>query len=254
MRSVIYLMIIPLMIFQTIEVAASEVEPVLISTYEEDLTGDGKLDIIKLYGVHFSPDSEYYKDIFAIITSGSEEWRIDYQGGYDPAIQFIDLNHDNVPDIFYQSPTGGSGGLYTSKLDTLARGELESIPLPEQDYIKGYFEDGFQAVIELGHNAQPILLDVADRKDDYIRLGIFDASGKLLQETSLMFDPIAFFEPVEISSRNGYGLKSFKQISGAYHADQLGVVETLWYYEDGKWVALQVDWKGASEYDAAKFY
>ena len=69
-----------------------------------------------------------------------------------------------------------------------------------------------------------------------------------------MIDPIAFFEPVEISDRNGYGLKSFKQISGAYHADQLGVVETLWYYEDGKWIALQVDWKGSGEYDAAKFY
>lgn len=254
MRLTFWSSIITLLVLFAYPAGASENEVNLLATYEGDVTGLGDLQTIELYGILFDPDSAYYRDIYAIIRSDSDEWRIDYQGGYDPEIQLIDLNHDGVLDIFYQSPTGGSGGLYTSLLDTVAGGELTEIPLPEQSYVQGYFEDGFQAIIEIAPNTKPIVMNVEERKKDYIRLGIFDEKGKLLEKTPLIIDPIAFFEPVQISERNGYGLKSYKQISGAYHADQLGVLETLWYYENGRWVILQTEWKESGEYDAGLFY
>jgi hypothetical protein len=235
-------------------VEASELEPHLIMTHEADLTGDGRIETLQLYGVLFSPDSVYYRDIYAVIQSEDEEWRINYQGGYDPIIELVDLNHDGVVDVFYQSPTGGSGGIYTSQLDTIYGGELTNISLPDQPYVTGSFIDGFQAVLEISPHKEPIKINVENRKDDYMRLNIYSEEGKLLHETSLMVDPIAFYEPVEISERQGYGLRSFKQISGAYHADRLGVIETLWYYEQGKWIALGTEWIESGEYDASKFY
>lgn len=234
---------VPLLVFSAYDVNAKESEAVLIEEYTEDVTGDGKTDSIKLYGIPFSSDSEYYKEVYTIITANEKKWRIEYQGGYDPALQFADLNHDGVNDIFYQSATGGSGGLYNSQLDTLIGGNIVSIPLPTQDDVKGYFADGFNAVIEIFPNKKPIVMNVEQRKEDYIRLGIYNEKGILLKQTDLMIDPIAFFEPVLISDSKGDGLKSYKQISGAYHADQLGVLETLWYYENGKWLILQTDWK-----------
>lgn len=234
---------VPLLVFSTYDVNAKESDAVLIKEYTEDVTGDGETDSIKLYGILFSPDSKYYKEVYTIITASEKEWRINYQGGYDPALQFVDLNHDGVNDIFYQSATGGSGGLYNSQLDTLTGGNVVNIPLPTQDYVKGYFEDGFNAVIEIFPNKKPIVMNVEQRKEDYIRLGIYNEEGILLKQTDLMVDPIAFFEPVLVSDSKGYGLKSYKQISGAYHADQLGILETLWYYENGKWLILQTDWK-----------
>ena len=245
MKYFIYLLIVPLLLIPAYDVSAKEVEPKLIEEYSADLTGDGKQETIRLYGVLFSPDAAFLKDIYAMITSDTKEWRIDYQGGYDPVIQFIDLNHDGIDDLFYQSATGGSGGLYSSQLDTIAEGNLKNIPLPNQDYVKGHFEDGFKAVIDIIPNTKPIVMNVESRKEDYIRLGIYDEQGNIIEQTALMVDPIAFFEPVLISESKGYGLKSYKQISGAYHADRLGVLETLWYFENGKWIILHTEWKEA---------
>lgn len=218
-------------------------EPALITTYEEDVTGDGQKEVIELKGVLFSEDTNYYRDIWADISSPHDgEWKISYGGGYEPEIQFVDVTHDDVNDLLYQSATGGSGGLYNYQLHTLRRGNLSKIPLPEQPHVRGEFQENFQVKLHIFPNHPPIPLNVEDRKEDYIRLGIYNEEGRLLEKTQVMVDPIAFFEPVLISESKGYGLKSYRQISGAYHADQLGTIETLWYYEDDEWIILQTDW------------
>ncbi|WP_165767924.1 hypothetical protein [Virgibacillus indicus] len=224
---------------------ASEKEPeaFIIETYESDVTGDGVDETIELKGILFSESASYYREIWAEITSKHDEhWKITYGGGYEPVLQFVDLNHDQINDIFYQSPTGGSGGLYTYQLNTLANEKLTDIPLPEQRYIKGSFQENFNVTIQITPEGKPIVVDVKDRADDYIRLGIYDTEGNLLKPKSVMIDPIAFYDPVLISKSKGYGLKSYQQISGAYHADQLGTIETLWYYEDNEWIILKTDW------------
>ncbi len=215
----------------------------LIKTYEEDVTGDGLKEIIELKGVLFSPDSTYYRDIVAIITSSENQvWEIPYMGGYEPTLTFIDLNHDKVNDIFFQSATGGSGGLYQYHLHTLIQNKLSEIPLPEQPFVKGKFLENFKVEVTISPDMEPAIVDVSNRADDYIRLGIYRKDGKLLKETSAMVDPIAFFEPKLISKSKGYGLKSYQQVSGAYHADQLGTIESLWYFDRDKWILLKTQW------------
>lgn len=225
-------------------VAEQPSDPISIHSYHEDVTGDGQSDTIDLKGELFAPDGQYYQHIWADITdANNHSWTIPYGGGYEPSIQFVDLNHDNQNDIFYQSATGGSGGLYTSKLHTIENNQLIEIPLPNNQPIERKFIDDFKASITLLPGEAPIIIDLSDRKDEYIRLNIYDENGNLLEPTSLMIDPVAMFEPVNLSERNGYGLKSYQQISGAYHADGIGVVESLWYYEKGKWKLLKTTWK-----------
>lgn len=232
-----------LMIMPSISPTAETEGISLIKTYEENLTGNHQKEKIELLGRLFSPEGLYYKDIWAEIHSGKgESWRIDYGGGYEPEMQFIDLTHDGEKDIFYQSPTGGSGGLYTSRLDSLANGKLKEIKLPDQPYVKGDFKSNFQAKISISPKEKPVIVDVRSRMKDYVRLGIYNEEGMLLKPTPLLIDPIAFYEPVLLSDQKGYGLKSYQQISGAYHADQLGTIETLWYYDIDKWIVLQTNW------------
>lgn len=222
-------------------------EATIIDVYQADITGDGQNEEIKLKGILFSKDAKYYREVWADITTiHNKQRKINYKGGYDPSIELVDLNHDQINDVFYQSSTGGSGGLHNYHLHTLANGELNEIPLPEQPYIKGEFKDDFKVTIQFTPASKPIKIDVKDRSADYIRLGIYNQQGNLLKSPSIMIDPIAFFEPVLISKSKGYGLKSYKQISGAYHADQLGTVESLWYYEKGKWITLQTNWVPSS--------
>lgn len=212
--------------------------------YDHDVTGDGVPNKITLYGVLFEPDSIYYQKVWAEIElRDGKKVRIDYEGGYEPKLEFADLNHDGVDDILYSSGTGGSGGLYNYALHSLKDGQLREIPLPEPLQIEGAFQNDFKAVINIPGIKEPIVLDLSNRKEDYISLGLFQKNGMLNEPTELMIDPIAMFKIVKVDNKKGYGLKSYRQISGAYHADGLGTVETTWYYEDGKWNPIKVEWK-----------
>ncbi|MEC5424876.1 hypothetical protein QGM71_15425 [Virgibacillus sp. C22-A2] len=227
----------------------AEVQPeeLLINTYEADITGDGQNETIELIGVLFSQETKYYREVWADISSvHGGQWKIPYEGGYEPSLQFIDLNQDQITDIFYQSSTGGSGGLYNYHLHYLENEKLKELQLPEQRFIKGSFKDNFKVSIHVSPDKDPVELNVKDRAGEYLRLELYDKQGNLLKPTSVMIDPIAFFEPLLISKSKGYGLKSYQQISGAYHADRLGTVETLWYYENEEWIILQTEWVSSS--------
>ncbi|WP_373893117.1 hypothetical protein ACUL41_07100 [Virgibacillus natechei] len=244
MKYVIYSILFLLFIVPSNMVEAERnTEPVLIETYEADVTGDGQSEVIELKGILFSNDTNYYREVWIDITSvHDEQWTITYEGGYDPSLQFIDLDHNEVQDIFYQSATGGSGGLYNYHMHTLKNEKVGEIPSPEQLHIRGKFMNDFKVEIQLAPDSEPNIVDVSERSEEYIQLDIYNDEGKLSEATSVMIDPIAFFEPVLLSKSNGYGLKSYQQISGAYHADQLGTVETLWYYENDEWIILQTEW------------
>ncbi|RLL46456.1 hypothetical protein D8M04_04415 [Oceanobacillus piezotolerans] len=236
---IVFLVVLP----NTIYSEETENDTINIDTYQVDITGDGLLESIHLKGRPFSPDADYFHSIWAEIKSPDDElWTIQYGSGYDPEIKFVDINHDKIQDMLYQSPTGGSGGLYHYDLHSLANNELLEIPLPNQEYVSGAFKDNFIIELSLSPNDKSIVMDVSNRAKEYIKLGIYNKRGNLLKSTSVMIDPIAFFEPVTISESKGQGLKSFKQISGGYHADQLGTIEALWYYLDGEWIILKKQW------------
>mgnify|MGYP001426002419 FL=1 len=222
-----------------------EENTIRIESYQADVTGDGLLETIDLKGIPFSKSAGYFHDIWAEVKSPDKEdhrWKINFGGGYEPSIQFVDLNHDNVLDLLFQSPTGGSGGLYHYDLYSLKDANLTDIPLPKHKYISGEFVDDFKAKLHFSPNKKAVNIELKNTQE-YVQNGIYNKNGKLQKTTPLIIDPIAFFEPIEISERKGYGLKSFKQVSGAYHADQLGTIESLWYYEDGEWIILKTQWK-----------
>lgn len=232
------------LLFLTLFFAPAEATPndgILIHTYEEDVTGDGETELLELKGKLFAEDGVYYQDIWVDISSPSSDksWRINYGGGYDPELQFADLTHNDITDILYQSPTGGSGGLYTSQLNQWEKDDFIELPLPTEQPVKGEFMDDFQVSVQLLPKKAPIILDVSGQKEEYNRLKLYNEQGKLLEPTALMIDPVAFFEVIELADKNQTGLKSFQQISGAYHADQIGTVESIWNYDKEKWILLE---------------
>lgn len=222
-------------------------EASIIKEYEEDVTGDGIKETILLYGTLLSHDSAYYRDIYAVVeTKSNQKWKIQYKGGYEPEIEFYDLTHNGINNMLFQSATGDSGGLYHYSLHTIEGNKVKEIDLPSQ-IVHGQFINDFQTKLIITPRTKPIILDLKDRAEEYIRLNIYNEKGQLLKNKSLMIDPITFFESILISKSKGYGLKSYQQINGAYHADLLGTVETIWYYENKKWIILQTEWKPANE-------
>ena len=214
-----------------------------IKTYEKDVTGDGAKDQITMWGKPFEPGALFYKKIWAEIkTSEGKEVQIDYEGGYEPEIQFPDLNHDGVKDLLQSSATGGSGGLYSYSLYTLADNVEEEIGMPPALSIEAHFENDYKGVITFNDTNESVTVDLSDRKDDYERLGIFQG-GKLNEPTEMMVIPYAMFETVKIPDKKGVGLKGIQRISGAYQADGIGNVYSYWYYEKGQWNLTDVKWE-----------
>lgn len=218
-------------------------DAIIIETYNEDITGSGQPDKIELKGKLFSDGSQFYQNIWIDITNEQEQKHTIYTGsGYNPVLKFIDLNGDQIKDILYQSPTGGSGGLYHSELHTFANGTHKQLKLPAHASLTGQFLDDYQVEIQLSPIDEPIIVNRSEQKKEYQSLGIYDDTGKLTAPKSLMIDPIAFYEPVFLSDTKGYGLKSYQRINGAYHADGIGTIETTWYNENGRWVILETEW------------
>jgi hypothetical protein len=214
-----------------------------IVTYEEDVTGDKNKDTITLWGKPFEPGALFYKEIWAEIkTSEEKEFRIDYEGGYEPEIEFVDLDHDGVRDLLESSATGGSGGLYNYSLYTLAGSQKKEIAMPPDLSIEAYFENGYKGIITFNDTNESFTVNLSNRKEDYERLGIFQ-DGKLNEPTEMMVIPYAMFEPVKIKGEEGRGLRGVQRVSGAYQADAVGDVYSYWYYENGKWNLTDIQWE-----------
>lgn len=223
-------------------------ETSLIETYQSDVTGDGQNEIIELKGIRLSADTNYYQDVWVEITSNhNKHWKVNYGGGYHPSIQLIDLNKDQTSDIFYQSTAKEGAKSANHQLHTLINGDLNEIAFPEQLYIDGKFTDNFHVSIKLSPDSKPFDMDVKDQAETYERQGIYDKQGKLLKATSVLINPSTAFEPFIISESKGYGLKSYKQVNGGYQNDQLGTVETTWYFENNDWIILQSTWIPVNE-------
>jgi hypothetical protein len=221
----------------------TEINQLTVKSYSIDVTGDGKKDKINLNAIPYSPDALFLKEVWAeITTSNGSEMRIDYEGGYEPQIKFVDLNHDGIKDLLFSTATGGSGGLYYTALHTLSDNKLQDLGLPEGLTIQAQFQDNYKSVITFTDTSQSYTIDLSDRQEDYERLGIY-TDGKLNEPMELMVLPTAFYEPVKIKGKTGKGLKGYQQISGAYKADSIGTAVSYWYYENNKWILIEIKWQ-----------
>lgn len=225
--------------------AAQVPESTLISTDEEDLTGNSQKETIQLKATAFSKKGNYYQDIWLEVTDEySERWKIPLGGGYEPKVQFLDLNNDRIIDIFYQSKINENDELYSHHLYSLSKGTIKKIPFPEPLYIKGRFNNNFQVEIQISphhESDKPVVIDIKDQANDYVNIGLYNKNGQILEPTNVTITPIIFFEPMLISKSKGYGLKSYQEIIGVNQKDKLGMIETLWYFENGSWIILQTD-------------
>ncbi|WP_409254048.1 hypothetical protein V1502_09165 [Bacillus sp. SCS-153A] len=221
----------------------SQPDVIAITAYQKDVTGDGTNDLITLWGKPFEPGALFYKELWAEVEpSEGKKFRMDYEGGYEPEIQFPDLNHDGVRDLLQSSATGGSGGLYNYSLYTLADEVKKEIGMPPALPINAHFENNYKGVIIIEDTKESFTVDLVDRKADYDRLGIYK-NGRLNEPTEMMVIPYAMLDRVKIPGKKGEGLKGIQRISGAYQADPVGNVYSYWYYEEGKWTLANVKWE-----------
>lgn len=218
----------------------------IIRSFNEDLTGDGLHETIHLKGELLANNTHYYRNIWlSIVNPFKKEWKISLMGGYDPNVQFVDLNHDNINDVFYKSKLSEDDSVYQYNLYSLARGEIKQISLPKQQFIRGRFNPNFEIELQLSpynNENKNIVIDVSQFKEDYILQNIYDNNGNIVKRASPYITNPILLEPIIVSENKGHGLKSLYIVKDNIGGNKLGEIETLWYFQNNSWVILRSKW------------
>lgn len=222
-------------------------EPYFINSFEEDITGDGFREYIRLEGNLFNQNGDYFHNVWIDIqTPFTQQWKIALIPGYRPNLNIVDINNDNILDLFYQTAKDISNKRFDYRLYTVKEGKVEQIPLPHPRLQQGEFVDDFKLKIIMDSDKKPLFIDLGNKKTLYKDL--YDAKGKLKIKKNLHIYPIYFLEPIWINEKKGYGLISSQPVKMSDNPDLLGEIKTVWYYHEGKWIVQKGEWVGTAVY------
>lgn len=220
----------------------------VIDLKDADVTGDEVTDQVILVGKKiFSPEDIFADQLTIVVQDGvSKKYSTitDEQfSGYEGRLMINDFTGDQIADVMVTASTGGSGGIVNHMIATFAGSDSKLIFAELENMgvrMVGEFVDGYQAELRVKNIAnvdQIVTIDLQDRKDMYIEQAIYSANGQLLKEIQPIVYPFSRLEAIDVDFDGVYELRGTQRIVGAYGADGIGFVESLWKYEDGKWQA-----------------
>jgi hypothetical protein len=219
-----------------VQAANSKVKTVTITKNTEDITGDGKEDRIVLTGIKLG--TEKYRNLVIHITSSKKAHAmIHLPDGYNPILQFMDVNHDGIMDIFGSVSGSKSGAMEHSVVYTARNLIPSSIDLPAPLILESHFLNGYKAKIKVRATGNNYIFDLKNRKKYYEKLGVF-YNGKLNEPTELMVHDYNILKPIQIG--NQIGLKGTQKITGVTESDTIGYVESTWNFDHSEWKLVNV--------------
>lgn len=208
----------------------------VLETARQDVTGDGRPDLISLLGRRFAPDSPYYEKLKVMVqdpVAKKVSFMQTASGGYQPQLSFCDFTGDRTKEILVQAPTGGSGGTSDYYLFSVRDSHPAVLPIPQPLTISGSYQDGYKASLTIKETNQTTVLDLSDRKQIYEENGVYK-NGKLVQPVEVMPNSFSVLRPLE--QRDGVCvLQGEQRVSGVANADTIAYVESLWQWKDNGW-------------------
>ena len=214
----------------------------ILDTIEADVTGDGYADTVYLIGRKRQIDSLYTDNFSIKVKNGVDKtittYALEKVGGYRTRLFAGDFSGDAISDVYIEVESGGSGGWSYHNIISFnsdSPKEIFGSRNNQSQSITGKFIDGLKAELINYANAKTIAIDVSERLQDYLRLGIYDAKGIVTKETQTMTAPFSKLDPIDYDKDGVFELKGIQRISGAYRADGLADVETVLKYKDAAW-------------------
>ncbi|MFM1651103.1 hypothetical protein ACI7RC_03255 [Brevibacillus sp. B_LB10_24] len=217
---------------------------IILDTRSADVNGDGVRDDVLLVGER-EKDSIYATNLRVVVEDGKTKKRVEQSvgednGGYDPTLFIGRFDDGKAKDVLVSMATGGSGG--TSIYSLLSFTDNKPAQLIAQDKLNAglqydvQFKDQYKVEVVNKVTKKQETIDLSKNKGEYIEMGIYDNSGKLLKATEGMVDGFGLLQPVDLApNKDGiYELRGLQRISGAYHADGLATAVSTWSIKDGE--------------------
>ncbi|MFD2370392.1 hypothetical protein ACFSO0_10670 [Brevibacillus sp. GCM10020057] len=208
----------------------------VLETARQDVTGDGRPDLVSLLGQRFAADSPYYEKLKVMVQDPVAK-KVSFMqtayGGYQPQLSFCDFTGEGTKQILVQAPTGGSGGTSDYYLFSTRDNNPAVLPVPQPLTISGSYQDGYKVPLTIKETNQTTVLDLSDRKQIYEDNGVYK-NGKLARPVVVMPNSFSVLRPLE--KRDGVCvLQGEQRVSGVANADTIAYVESLWKWENNGW-------------------
>ncbi len=208
---------------------------VLLDMRQGDVTGDGIVDYVYLYG-RKNGETEIFADQITLIIQDGRSKRIStinlqHNAGYNAQLFLGDFSNDNVLDILVSIETGGSGGYGIFYIYSL-RNNIPHLLFDVEKYNKSYtfkvnYEDFYKVTVGSPSLDLLFTLDISYKGYDYLS-ELYDENGKIKQPVKGEVLAATAVYPIVTNLKSlSYDLLVLQRIIGTSNADTLGYVENL---------------------------
>lgn len=214
-----------------------------------DVTGDGVLDKVSLYGSKSGGSTEIFADNITIViedgrTKETETITPEFNSGYNARLFLGDFTKDKIADIKVSIDSGGSGGynyfyIYSFKNNNLQ--EIFNFDKYNNEYkYRVDYSNLYRVHIGNVMLDKLFILDISYRGYDYVSQ-YYDESGKLKQP--IQGEVLALGKLIPIvnnENSNAFDLLAFQRIIGTSNSDTLGYIENLLSWDGKKFVSSRM--------------
>ena len=198
-----------------------------------DVTGDNIPDYIYLTGVK-TPNSGFIQDITLVIRDGKtgikQSTRLSSDAGYSPTLFLGDFTGDRINDILVSIASGGSGGIMFYYLFSDVNNQIRML-FDYEEYNNKYnykveYRNNYQVMVKNLELGTKYIIDITYKDKEYLD-EIYTPDGELKAPIEGWVDPLSGLYPVDFDGNGIYELLGYQSISGRYHADSLGYVQSV---------------------------
>nr|WP_246880497.1 VCBS repeat-containing protein [Sporosarcina sp. 6E9] len=215
-----------------------------------DVTGDGILDNVYLYGNVDAQLGNLADNITLFIQDGRSNKKttipLESTAGYNARLFLGDFNKDNIADIMISADTGGSGGygifyIYSYRNNILK--ELFDVDKYNAKYLFNVnYEDYYKVNVENRQLNKLFKIDISNKGADYLSQ-FYDEEGKLKEPFLGGALGISALNPIITNNKSyNYDILAFQRIIGTVNGDTLGYIENLLTWNGNqfvsKWLSL----------------
>ena len=220
----------------------------LLDMKQGDVTGDGIIDSIYLYG-RKNVETEIFADhITLVIQDGRSNQtsaiHLQQNAGYNAKLFLGDFSKDNLFDILISIESGGSGGygifyIYSFR-NNIPRLLFDFEKYNNSDTFKANYEDLYK--VGVGSPTLDLLftLDISYKGYDYLSQ-LYDKNGKLKQPVNGEVLAAGALNPIVTNQKSmSYDLLVFRRIIGISNSDTLGYLENLLTWNGTQFISTRL--------------
>jgi hypothetical protein len=221
----------------------------LLDMKQGDVTGDGIIDYVYLYGNKLDETEIFADHITLVIQDGRSNQistiHLQKNAGYNAKLFLGDFSKDNLFDILISIESGGSGGYGIFYIYSF-RNNIPRLLFDFEKYNKSYtfqvnYEDFYK--VSVGSPSQDLLftLDISYKDYDYLS-NLYDENGKLKQPIQGEVLAASDLNPIVTNQKSmSYDLLVFQRIIGISNSDTLGYIENLITWNGSQFISTRLN-------------